>query len=360
MNILMLSRILYHSGVGSHIIDLSSELKKWGHNVWIASINNEYTNICNQMDIPFIRVSLRMPPKGIMRSVRQICRVIRENHIDIVHCHHRTCSLLMRIVSALTGVPFVWTNHANNIPNDFLHKITTFYGKKAICVSTDLKDFCIQKLHIPEDKITVIYNGIDPEKYEYDAAYAEEFRLQNGIEDEKVICVFARMTAIKNHVFLLDALECLSVNDLKKLRVVFYGGTEGEYVESLKKTILDKGLQDIVIFGGYVTPCQAMSVSDMSILPSLSEGFSISSIESFAMRVPHIRTKTGGYQDMEDCCIGIELGDVDGFAREIKRFIDGEDYTEMIEYAYRTVQTRFTREKMAESVLDVYREALNG
>lgn len=360
MNILMMSKIFVHSGVASHIIDLSTELIKKGNNVWIASSNNEHADFCNQMHITFIRLSFSMRPFVMLAEIRQICRFIRENKIDIVHCHHRTCALLMRIVSGLTNVPFVWTNHANNIPHDLLHRVTSFCGKKAICVSTDLKDFCMQKLRIPEKKIAVVYNGINPNNYAFDAVYAENFKKEHGIETEKVLCLYARMDRIKNHVFLLDALGCLSASDLKKLRVVFYGGTEGEYVKSLKKAIMDKGLQNIVIFGGYVTPSQAMSVSDMSVIPSLSEGFSISSIESFAMKVPHIRTKTGGYRDMEDCCIGIELGDINGLAREIKRFIDGEDYTVMIEHAYHTVHTRFTSERMVESVLEIYREALNG
>lgn len=358
MNILMMSKILYRSGVGSHIIDLCTELKKRGHNVWIVSRNNEYVDSCERMNIPFIEVSFSMNPKEMKKELQQICGVLRDYHIDIVHCHHRTCSVYMKLISILTGVPFVWTNHANNIPHDFLHRVTTFYGKKAICVSTDLKQFCMQRLHIPESKIEVVYNGINPENYSYDAAYVQLFKTRYGICDEKIISLFGRMSGIKNHGFLLEAVARLSESDRKKLRVVFFGGTQGEYVDFLKTEIERRGLQDIVIFGGYVTPSQAMSVSDLSVLPSLSEGFAIASIESFVMHVPHIRTKVGGYRDMADCCIGIELGDVDGFAGEIKRFLKGGFDKEMIEHAYQAVYSCFTIKKMTDKVLEVYEEAI--
>lgn len=55
-----------------------------------------------------------------------------------------------------------------------------------------------------------------------------------------------------------------------------------------------------------------LNISDVMVLPSKNEGFGIVCIESFAMKVPIIRTKTGGYSDIIDFCIGVNYGDVNG------------------------------------------------
>ena len=57
---------------------------------------------------------------------------------------------------------FVWSIHLDDISSDYLHRKLTFYGERVICVSTDLKNFCINKLNIPEDRISIVYNGINP------------------------------------------------------------------------------------------------------------------------------------------------------------------------------------------------------
>lgn len=52
--------------------------------------------------------------------------------------------------------------------------------------------------------------------------------------------------------------------------------------------------------------------------PSMREGFLLAAIEAFFMRVPVIRSKTGGYKDMEDCCVGVPIGNVESIVQELK------------------------------------------
>lgn len=130
MNVLMASKIFVQSGVASHIKILSKELVEKGHNVFIVSSNNLHKEFCAQNKIEFLQCDFTLSPLRFLSNIKALHKFLIDNKIDIVHCHHRTCGVYMQILNFLTGVPFVWSNHLDNIPSDWIHRTTTFYGKK--------------------------------------------------------------------------------------------------------------------------------------------------------------------------------------------------------------------------------------
>lgn len=357
MNILMASKIFVESGVASHIKILSKELVSKGHTVYISSSNNLHTSFCAENNIEFFFCDFSFSPTRFVSNIRRLKKFLKTHKVDVVHCHHRTCGVYFQILRFLTGIPFVWSNHLDNIPSDFLHRITTFYGSKAICVSLALKQFCRNKLRIPDRDIEVVIHGIEPLDYAIDETYVKEFKDAHCITDEKIIGLFARMAPAKGHAVLLDALAKMPQPALDKTKTVLFGGTEGAYVDSLKEKIRELHLENHVIFEGFVTPNHALSLSDITVLPSDNEGFGIVSIESFLFKKPHIRTKTAGYEDLANGCIGIEIGDSDALSKELTAFVFGKDYSELTEQAYRFFQQRCTVEKMVSRILQIYQDA---
>lgn len=357
MNILMASKIFVNSGVASHIKILSSELVARGHTVYITSSDNLHKDFCAEKGIEFFQCSFSLSPISFFIQLRKLRAFLVEKNIDMVHCHHRTCGVYMRMLSALTGVPFVWSNHLDDIPCGWIHRKTTFYGSKVICVSSHLKRFCMQQLRIPEKDIEVIIHGVTPSEYAIQDEYVADFKEKHGIRDEKIIGLFARMAPMKDHACLIDALALMRKEDLVKTKTVLFGGTEGEYVDRLKEKISQLGLEDHIIFEGYVTPGQALSLSDITVLPSVKEGFGIVSIESFLMKKPHIRTKTAGYEDIQEGCIGFDVGDSEALSKELAAFAQGKDYSKLIQKAYDLFWEKCTVERMTEHIEKVYTEA---
>lgn len=359
MRILLCTRILEKSGVGSHVCLLAKTLKAEGHEVYIISSTNNQAEFLSEHDIPFSFLKFSENPRHIIKGVRQLKKFISNHSIDIVHCHHRICGLYMKIVSKITHVPFVWTNHADNIPNDFIHRKTTFYGSRAICVSSDLKRFCIDKLRIPDEKVTVVLNGIETDRYYLDEHFAKTYRKKHGLaEDVKTVVLFSRMAPIKGHTVLIDAVSKLSDEEQKRLHVVFTGGTTGEYCELLKTKINDLQLGNIFNFLGFVTPSEALSIADLVVLPSFEEGFGITAIESFLLKKPFLRTRSGGYTDMESYCIGVDVGDSDAIAKELSAFLAGKEYGELIERAYDFVVSECTERAMVSKTVSIYEECV--
>lgn len=146
--ILIMCKVFINTGVARHIMDLSKTLQERGHEVWIMSSCNLNEEFCRINNIRFIKQDFSLKPISFFKNLRSIYKFIKLNHIDIVHCHHRMCSLYMNFVSKISHTPFVWTNHLNNIPSDLIHRATTFTGNRVICVSSELKQFCISKLKV--------------------------------------------------------------------------------------------------------------------------------------------------------------------------------------------------------------------
>lgn len=132
-----------------------------------------------------------------------------------------------------------------------------------------------------------------------------------------------------------------------------------DYAQKIQKRISDLKLDKYFIFESFVQPQQAISLSDITVLPSLEEGFAIASIESFIMKKLHIRTKTAGYSDMADACVGVDIADSKQLQIAIEQWLDGKDFTKLIEYAYNVAINKFTVDAMVESLLGIYKSVIN-
>ena len=354
-----MSKIFALSGVGSHIMDLSEELIAKGNHVWIMSSTNDHEDFCRETGIEFTFCDFSVQPLRMIKNIKFIQKFFKENNIDIVHCHHRTCSMYMQILSKLTGVPFVWTNHLDNIPSDFIHRKLTFYGKQAICVSSELKSFCTDKLRIPEEKISIVYNGINPKKYSFNKEYADTFKSKHNIGKQKVIGLFARMSPVKGHRNLIHAVSMLPEAMRDQFFVVFFGEeSESDYTKELRQLIKENNLENNFIFEGFVKPDEALSICDLTVLPSSNEGMGIVTMESFLTKKLHMRTKTAGYAYFKDFCIGFDIGDDQALSEYIKDYLDGNESKELVEAAYDFAINNCTSSIMAEKVLAIYKNAL--
>lgn len=357
MKILLFCKIFEKSGVGSHIKSLCCGLKDAGHEVYIASSTNKHEDFCQKHNIEVLNVEF---PKNIFlmyRNIKILKDFLQANKIDIVHCHHRMCGLYMQLINRKYHIPFLWTNHISDIPDNFLYRKLTFYGERVICVSSYLKQACVEQLHIPPEKIAVVFNGICPSEYREEPEFRKEFIEKHHLEGKIVFLLFARMSPDKGHKCLIEAVSKLSTEIRKKIHIVFTdGNVGGEYIYALKAEINRLGLEDLFTFVGFITPSQAFSIADVTVLPSIREGFLISAIESFYMKKLCIRTKTAGYSDMADCCIGIDIGDSDALSYEMGMIAGGEKYDNIINRAYDFVINECTQEKMTEKILSIYNE----
>ena len=360
MNIMLFPRVLAKTGVGNYVAQLARELNRKGHKVIIVSGLNELS--FNDSNIKYIHIPVNKHSKNpihYLNNIKAICRCIRDNKIDIVHCHHRMAALYMKICSILVGVPFVYTLHSVNIPCDFRHRILTFVGKQAIAVSSEAQEFLIKKLKVQSKKVCKIYSGVDESKLLPLTAFMQnELRNKWNISEDKfVVVMHSRIDAIKNHLLVVEALNKLTDEQRKKIVVVCSGDKQGLYYKELLMKIVEYDLGNNFRFIGWCNSRDILGIADIMIAPSFKEGFPLNVVEAFLMKVPVARSKTGGYEDQKFCFPISErnCGDV---VKILEDFCNGEaeKYRANTEMAYKYAKENFTLEKMTVSIVEIYKK----
>jgi glycosyltransferase involved in cell wall biosynthesis len=200
--------------------------------------------------------------------------------------------------------------------------------------------------------IEVIPNGVDLNRFK---------RIESLDYDskEKVIITTSRLVK-KNAVDdIIKSLSYLSQN----IKLWILG--DGAEKDNLKKLVIEKGLKDRVIFGGFVKNNELpvyLSKSNVFIRPSLSEGLGNSFLEAMAVGIPVLGTKVGGIPDfLEEGKTGwfVEVRNPKSIAEKVKFVLD-PDNKEMVEkicsQARKMVEERYDWNKIAAQIEHVFND----
>lgn len=362
MNILLFSKIIAHTGVGNHIKELSAELTRQGHRVIVVSSTNEMEVGKNDTEnVKFYRVPVTTKnPIQALKNLKMLNSIIKAEKIDVVHCHHRMAALYMRAYKCINSIPVVYTLHLAPIPSDFIHRVFTYSGDKAIGVSTEVSEFLIDKLKVKAKKVTTVLNGVDNEKLlplsdDEKKAIKEKYNIS---DDKTVLVMHSRIDRVKNHLFTVEIMSKLPQRIKDRVVVVCSGEKDGGYYQEVLEKIKEYDLEKNFVFTGWINTRDIMGVADLILLPSFKEGFPLTVIEAFFMNVPVLRTQSGGYRDQKIGCGCIYLNKPEELVEEITNLCEKgkEIYKEQIDRAYKFAIENVTIGKMVQNTVDVYKE----
>ncbi|MGS2721739.1 glycosyltransferase [Paraglaciecola aestuariivivens] len=231
---------------------------------------------------------------SLISAIRQH---IKTNNIDIIHCHQYTPWVYGVLAALGTKTKVIFTEHGRFYPdtsswkrkliNPWLAKITD--GITAISQAT--KQALIDFENIKESAIQVVYNGIFG--VAVDPTVRDELAIKLAIPDG-TLCLgtIARLDPIKNHTMMLKAFKRVLDAGIKcKLLIV----GDGEQMPVLLTLIDELNIKDQVILTGYEpSPQNHLALMDIFLLPSLSEGTSMTLLEAMSIGKPCIVTHAGG------------------------------------------------------------------
>ena len=167
----------------------------------------------------------------------------------------------------------------------FLLKLAFSKADQVIAVSEDVKSWCKQELK--SKNVIEIQNPIDMDRVKILENEEISFILK------KPYAVFAgRLSIVKNIPLLINAFKILKDSNIDLNLIILGKGTEEA---TLKKMVLDMQLSDRVLFVGSVPNVfPYIKDSEMLLMSSTSEAFSVTVIEAFSLGIPVISTKTQG------------------------------------------------------------------
>jgi glycosyltransferase involved in cell wall biosynthesis len=171
---------------------------------------------------------------------------------------------------------------------DHIHSISNYLAKRAW-------QFGYQ------GSITIIPNGVDIDKFTQSFSDQEKMELKNKLgikEGEKVVITTSRLEPKNGVIDLVEGFALLKNKTELSLKLLILG--EGSERSKIEKVIKNNKLEDAVILTGFVNQKEVpkyLSISDVFIRPSLSEGLGNSFLEAMAASLPVIATPVGGIPD---------------------------------------------------------------
>jgi glycosyltransferase involved in cell wall biosynthesis len=205
-----------------------------------------------------------------------------------------------------------------NILNTYLfekvitHLVPNSYETK----KTTLSGFNIQKL---EKKTKVIYHGIDITDFEAIQALAK-LKAQKG---EIILGNAGRLVEQKGHRYLIEVADYLHQQNIN---FKLYIAGEGPMRSELEKLVKQKGLEEKVIFLGFVKEMTAfMKALDISLLSSVWEGFGYVIVEAMAAEKPVVAFDISSNPEIitqNQTGYLVKFPDTQEFATKVKRLIE--------------------------------------
>ena len=232
-----------------------------------------------------------------LRVIRRLRRHIRQHDIDVVHCHQYTPWVYGTLASLGLGRQVIFTEHGRFYPDRsswkrrFINPLLARLTARVTAISEATRQALVDYEFIPARRIEVIYNGIAALPDEPEAA--AQARAQYGIPANAVVLgTIARFDPIKNHPMMLRAFAAaLAAHPQAQLLLV----GDGEERPRLEALIQALGIEGSVTLTGYVPrPAALLAAMDIFLLPSFSEGTSMTLLEAMSLGKPCVVTKVGG------------------------------------------------------------------
>ena len=170
MNVLLLIDALSPGGAETHVVTLARSLVARGHRVSVLSDGGALEETLVDAGVDCLHPPCRFGgsiARGLLRNVRFLRRLQRQNRFDILHAHTRRTALLLRLVGKIPLCTRIVTCHARFSPR---YRRLSFWGEGTIAVSEDLRQHLHDAFGLPRERITVIPNGIDTDEFYPDAS----------------------------------------------------------------------------------------------------------------------------------------------------------------------------------------------
>ncbi len=282
--------------------------------------------------------------------------IAEENEFDIIHAHDWLTYPAGIAAKEVSGKPLVIHVHATEfdrsggnvnpevyrIERDGMHA-----ASKIITVSNLTRDIVINKYNVHPDKVETVYNAVEPVKISEDVIVEKGF-------DEKVVTFLGRITLQKGPEYFIEAAyKVLKV--MHNVRFVMAGS--GDMMERMMRRAASLRITDRFHFTGFLRGRDVftlLAMSDVYIMPSVSEPFGISPLEAMQSNVPVIISKQSGVAEILTHAVKTDFWDIDAMADAIYGILNYPSLSSMFIKNGKEEVIRLKWDNSARHVKDIY------
>ncbi len=242
-----------------------------------------------------------------------------KDEFDIIHAHDWLTYLAGIAAKELTGKPLVVHVHATSFDRGTEDQIDSrvydiekrgmMAADKVIAVSDLTRNIVINKYGIDPEKVVTVHNAVD-------FSGRENVKVERGVRD-KVVTFLGRITFQKGPEYFIEA----AAKVLKRtdgVRFVMAGS--GDMMNRCIRYVARLGISDRFHFTGFLRGAEVQkmfAMSDVYIMPSVSEPFGISPLEAMRSGVPAVISNQSGAAEVLKYAFKVDIWDVDAMADDI-------------------------------------------
>lgn len=253
--------------------------------------------------------------KRLAACIQPLYRFLRSEQPDVIICGPQFISILTVLVSKVllrNKTRIILTHHnffdldVRKVPlmDVFNRSLLKYFYKKSdaiVAVSHAVKKHLVNDIGIPKSKVVVIYNPVLDRNFDVFKRADVSHKWYRSDRTYKILICVGRLSKVKNQEELIRLMPDL----IRKLdcRLVLLG--EGEQHVFLKNLISELDLEEFVdLVGAVINPIKYIYHSDLLVLPSITETFSLVGVESIASGTPVLSTPTEGVMEILESCKG--------------------------------------------------------
>ncbi|MBN1158230.1 MAG: glycosyltransferase [Bacteroidales bacterium] len=275
---------------------------------------------------------------------------------DIIHAHDWLTFPAGIAAKMVSGKPLIVHVHATEFdrsggnvnPGVYeLEKSGMQAADKVIAVSNLTRSIIIEKYGIHPDKVVTVHNAVEP-------ASGSEMLQSQKMAGDKVVTFLGRVTMQKGPEYFVEAAH-LVLQKMNNVRFVMAGSGDMLYRMIWRVASLRMGRR--FHFTGFLKGDdvnQMFSLSDVYVMPSISEPFGISPLEALQSNVPVIISRQSGVSEILKHAIKIDFWDIHAMADAIYGILNYEGLSSMFKIHARDEVDNLKWENAAAKVKDIY------
>jgi len=286
--------------------------------------------------------------------------IAEENEFDIIHAHDWLTYPAGIAAMEVSGKPLVIHVHATdfdrsggNVNPDVyrIEKNGMDAASKIVTVSNLTRDIVINKYNIDPDKVETVYNAVEP------VHFSDDINVSKGFDD-KVVTFLGRITLQKGPEYFIEAAyKVLKV--MNNVRFVMAGS--GDMMERMMRRAASLKITDRFHFTGFLKGKDVftlLAMSDVYIMPSVSEPFGISPLEAMQSNVPVIISKQSGVSEILTHAVKTDFWDIDAMADAIYGILNYPALASMFIRNGKEEVIRLKWDNSARHVRDIYERVI--
>jgi glycosyltransferase involved in cell wall biosynthesis len=377
-NALQLIGSFHQGGSERQAVQLTRLLLESGRcNVFVATLEREGVllediNKLDLNDVPEFRLN-SFYDLHAARQVWRFAQYLKRHEIDIVHTHDFYTNVFGMAAATLARVPVRIASRRQSFVRPatqrFVERCAYRVAHAVVANCEDVRQQLLKE-GVAAQKVRTIYNGLDPARVQHAKADRKEILATLKLpESARFVTILANMRAHVRHpepACLKDHPTFLQAAQRVKQHVpdaAFIIGGEGELKGATQDLARNLGIEDRTFFIGRCQEVGAvLSISEVCVLSSRSEGFSNSILEYMAAGLPVVSTDVGGAREAVvhgETGYIVPVGDHERMAEHIvSLLLDPDSGRRMGEFGKRLVNEKFSCAKQLQNIESLYNQLL--